>query len=592
MGRSLQDALAKASIVRSTLPSRPVPQQGVSSYVEPVQRQRIDESCAAQTPWTGAPETAQWCSVMTGVMGAQRLIALLNEGIDGGTGNDRRYVEDALESAIESLPKRKADDVRARAGRGPWRGKGVPTWMADAREALECLQGGGHVAWAREQDALDRAASAIAIPAPLDGEDADAYDARLQEWEGDQVVAHLKRISYDRYELVKALRERLHAAAEAAKEKRIAEAAAPILALFRTAATWREAIDRVTAAYDAIRASDYDMSHFITKQVLTAAQESRWPWTMRARLVLGGWARPEAPADTTPITADDASGLTDQYLLAAVEPTRPALVTEARKRWPHKPGEVYVMLTGGGFDGSGLGVVRDGLRQEIASYDTQAPPKTGAYPTEPCAAGWWGSKGYCGPDVWQALQALRTVQRGSVYLGEVYTRYGRHPQKGYGRLSWSVKAGGGHDGFELPVDEAIARRLDAICRVAHAGVKVPPDALWVNAALGATTAGRPKLIASAGAAKRAVLSSVGATAIGRGRHGWEGSTAGASARGSSGASLVLRSLHASSRGGGLVSAVSVLWLVEGEAPLPTADGSGLIFSEAGAVRVAIPVEPE
>ena len=88
-----------------------MPQQGVSSYVEPVQRQRIDESCAAQTPWTGAPETAQWCSVMTGVMGAQRLIALLNEGIDGGTGNDEPawtvmvLAADALPTALVAVTR-------------------------------------------------------------------------------------------------------------------------------------------------------------------------------------------------------------------------------------------------------------------------------------------------------------------------------------------------------------------------------------------------------------------------------------------------------------------------------------------------------
>lgn len=142
------------------------------------------------------------------------------------------------------------------------------------------------------------------------------------------------------------------------------------------------------------------------------------------------------------------------------------------------------------------------------------------------------------------------------------------------------------------MDETIARRLDAVATLRAAGLDVPPAALWLDVDLGSTAAGRPKLV-TARRATRAALVSVGATAMSQGRHGWMGSTAGASAAARGGDSEVLSSMHATSRGGGLSSARSVLWLVEGAAPVQTGDGSGLVFDEVqGCKRIAIAADPD
>lgn len=571
MGRSIQQALAMAKLVQ--------PQA-----VSPPETVPVDPGPGG--PWAGAPETAQWCAVMAEIVGEKRLIEILDRGADM-TGAGRAYAEGAIEAAIERLPKRQADKVRERAGNGPWRGKGVPTWCADAHECLDCLRGGGHAAWRREQDALDRAAAAVQVPKPQDGETADAYDARLCEWEGEQVVAHLRHLGYNRYELVRAHREAEKVRAERAKAERAKAAAAPMLDILRTATDGATAARQIEEMYKALSDSDLAVAHELQPIVKKAAETSRWPWTMRALLNLG-YVRPDMPPASAALSPEDAASLPDSYVLGALDIETAAITAEARKRFPHGPGQVFVLL-GAGEDGRPV-VIRDGITQRV-EYNAAAPPKSGACPAEPAPGGWWGPKGWCGPELFRVVEALRAAKPGAVFIG-VDSKFCRHPQKAYGRFLWEIKAGGGRDSFELPVDETIARRLDAVATLRAAGLDVPPAALWLDVDLGSTAAGRPKLV-TARRATRAALVSVGATAMSQGRHGWMGSTAGASAAARGGDSEVLSSMHATSRGGGLSSARSVLWLVEGAAPVQTGDGSGLVFDEVqGCKRIAIAADPD
>jgi len=571
MGRSIQQALAMAKLVQ--------PQA-----VSPPETVPVDPGPGG--PWAGAPETAQWCAVMGEIIGDRVLIEILDRGADY-TGAGRAYAEGAIEAAIERLPKRQADKVRERAGNGPWRGKGVPTWCAAARECLDCLRAGGHAAWRREQDALDRAAAAVQIPKPQDGESADAYDARLREWEGDQVVAHLRHLGYDRYELVRTHREAAEVRAERAKAERAKAAAAPMLDILRMATDGAAAARQVSEMYKSLSDSDLGLAYEAQPFVKRAAETSRWPWTMRALLSLG-YVRPDMPPASAAVSPEDMASLPDSYVLAASAAEIAAITAEARKRFPHGPGQVFVLL-GAGEDGRPA-AVKDGIAQRV-EYNAAAPPKSGAYPAAPAANGWWGPKGWCGPELFRVVEALRAAKPGAVFIG-VDGKFCRHPQKAYGRFLWEIRAGGGRDSFELPVDETIARRLDAVATLRAAGLDVPAAALWLDVDLGSTAAGRPKLV-TARRAKRAALVSVGATAMSQGRHGWTGSTAGASAAARGGDSKVLSSMHATSRGGGLSSARSVLWLVEGDSPIQAADGSGLIFDEVeGCKRIAIAADPD
>ena len=159
----------------------------------------------------------------------------------------------------------------------------------------------------------------------------------------------------------------------------------------------------------------------------------------------------------------------------------------------------------------------------------------------------------------------------------------------------SVRAGGSHDGFELPVEEALAKRLDTIALVRAASDLLPEDAFWVPAMIGTTQQGRPRLVLdrSPRPSKRSALVALSATMMSQGRHGWSGDARKAEVRNGDGASAVLKTMHVTSRGGGLASSLSVAVLVEGEPPLPTGSGSGLVFAEAGGYRrEAILTDPQ
>lgn len=597
MASSFRDAFSKASIVQANLPQMTAQVAAVQVQSAPM---ALPDAQAPQPinaePWAGNPAVPQWCAVLSEVIPTKTLIAALDHATCEGTGAARAAFEARVEGAIAQLTKRQGDELRARMGRGGWRNKGVPTWCADAREALECLQAGGHLAWAAERRRLAEAAKGVVVPAPQADEDPDAYNTRLQIWEEDQVPAHLEVIGYDRYRLVQAMREAIYAqqeaarkVEEAARDRIVAGLAAPIITALATGKTPTEGIEAAMRLYEQTVATS-PHAYYVACAVFEAAEKSAYPWTMHAKLNLGS-SRPAHPKANTSLTPEDAEGLSANFLLEYISnPDYTGLVAEARRRWPHTKDEVYVIP----YEGSVL-VIRDGVRQPYV-YVTNKPPQAGAYSTVPCARGWWGAKGYAGPAVWQAMQVLKAMAKGHFYLGGgVMDNYSRHPERGYGRLSWGVRAGGSHDGFELPVEEALAKRLDTIALVRAASDLLPEDAFWVPAMIGTTQQGRPRLVLdrSPRPSKRSSLVALSATMMSQGRHGWSGDARKAEVRNGDGASAVLKTMHVTSRGGGLASSLSVAVLVEGEPPLPTGSGSGLVFAEAGGYRrEAILTDPQ
>ena len=231
------------------------------------------------------------------------------------------------------------------------------------------------------------------------------------------------------------------------------------------------------------------------------------------------------------------------------------------------------------------------------------PANSGAYPTEPAMDGWFilGQQRYrdelpearwVPEDLAQLVMSLPTEQDGGTCLlsKEVVSAFSRHETHGYPRLNWTVSAGSNRRWFELPIQRGqnfegpLVERIEALKDLLDAGLEafVPAAAWWVDAFIGTTQRGAPRLAMGPTANVGTLIARTGWQQS-RGRHAPEGSTIEAKKDHPFGA-RVLWSGFASSSGGGVSSSCLIAWIPE-KGTLVLDTGVGLKFEDGVLVEV-------
>lgn len=228
-------------------------------------------------------------------------------------------------------------------------------------------------------------------------------------------------------------------------------------------------------------------------------------------------------------------------------------------------------------------------------YGNEGAPK-GAYThtTQPGPAGWFRLDNYGfkwhDASTWKALETVRAARRGSVFVTpEAVARFSRHPEKGYPRLDWFIRAGGGKASFELPLQQfnnqlgELVERIEAlrVLQQEELGNMIPADAFWVNCRIGQTKAGKPRLD-NGQPDKPAALVTCSGGAMSHGRHGWDGSLVGTR---EGGGAITLWDRTVYSSGGGLANSCIVAWIPQGET-LALDSGKGLFFDGSSVKEIA------
>ncbi len=580
--RSFRDAFLKAGLVQANLPSAKSAESSspAEDSGEPTRTANVEDFPLGILEWAAAGKT---------LLGEKRLVQALDRAIGEGTNRERDAFDRLIESALDKLPVGKAQELRTHLS--PLGGhKGVPTFCGEARQVLEAIQSGALDLWITQQRDEATAADALKWPAIDEGEDFDAYRVRLDAWAADKPVNLLKRIKYDAYDIVRAEREKRERAKErqaaqikaqlAVELKRGLAEAADFGEAFTRFVNWAKAASQTATAHPGLSLGTDEIAQGeVAKSAYPWSFYVRWndlPWEERFSIYF--------PTPNSPPGEQDAKNMNDVCIFNLLLCRRiEAILPEVRRRWPLKTNQVHILNRGeqGGYVISPSG--------EVTRYfsDDALPKKSGVYTTEPNEAGWWNGA-WCGSEVFWALDRLSRAEKGRVLIN-VTGYYGRHPNKNYPRLNWYLKAGGGHDSFDLPIwrpgelDGELVQRFEDIATLATHKVAVPEAAYWMDVKLGTTQAGRPRLEPDrrTDRSKKACLHWTSAQAMSQGRHGWSGSTSGAQATGEA----VIASLRTSSRGGGLSAAGLLLWLEEG-VMVPVGSGEGLAFDGKEVKRVA------
>jgi hypothetical protein len=128
---------------------------------------------------------------------------------------------------------------------------------------------------------------------------------------------------------------------------------------------------------------------------------------------------------------------------------------------------------------------------------------------EPGPAGWAEQQGdrflWCGPAVYAALTRVleRARTPGSLVVSRVFSAYGRHAEKRFPRLYWSVWD---RSSLVVALDDQLGPALDDLALVTeHCPTRVPREAYWLHAEVRPTQAGGMRIAACRGAARAALV---------------------------------------------------------------------------------------
>ena len=262
---------------------------------------------------------------------------------------------------------------------------------------------------------------------------------------------------------------------------------------------------------------------------------------------------------------------------------------EARRRWPSEDGCVVVMLNDNQFVRSDGGVVSGnpefGVPEDLRGKSVSIRPNKDGW-LELYAEMKWATPRWLSGKVFDALVLLTGRSAGSVFLmPDFFNQYSRHPEKGYPRFFFEVKAGSGKASLEIPVwrpssqaEGWLADHLDAMQIVRKAELEIPSSAFWLNVKIGQTKKGSPRLEpVSKDQAQSAALYTMVSSAHSHGRHGWSGDVVGTKKELLAPEVNVLWDRWTSSSGGGVNAQRIVAWIPKGSI-LPLDNGKGIVFN--------------
>lgn len=357
----------------------------------------------------------------------------------------------------------------------------------------------------------------------------------------------------------------------------------------------------LAAAFDAAEtyeAAIAGLPDFVHGDVLAGLlMSSKWAWEWAGR-------HPNSDRPMVVLCAEGAVRLSDVALIGLAErPTPiemavPVITAEVQRRWPCPVGTMMVLVV----NERRHVVSPEGAIVE-SHYDAREAPVGRPLPTTSHPEGWlevppavndgWHRHGgpsnarWIGAEAYAAQQLLAAHKPGVVFLG-VTGAYGRHPELGYPRFLFELRAGSGRRSFDIPIwrpregDGWLVAHFEAISCLTRYQLPVPEGACWLNVKLGQTAKGNPRLEpATPAEAAPAKLVAISGRQMSRGRHAPDGSTVGADAARATGGARVLWDGYVSSHGGGLAASCVVAWIPEGGI-LPLDDGSGVSFEGRGA----------
>lgn len=476
---SLQSALRAAALVPDTAPAPTVDVPVV---------ERDDDSFDEAT--------LRWCSVVERVVGRAALDRAAGRAeADWGTGAGRSAWERPIERAFDALPSAEAAALRDEAGRGPWRGKGCPTFFADLTEVLACLRSGAHLRWAAEQRRLS---AACEVPQPAEDEDPQGYDDRLREWEGAQTAAALRAVGFDRRRAVQAYRDRLEKAERLARERAAAEAERAFLA---------------GGDFAAYKAAVADAPY------RAGASARCWELVLSGALSVEYAAVPPPP-EVLALPVGRLFALwasTSTYSSEACQRVRATLVAVVRTALPSpKEGEIAVFkATLAAVGGRYVHADRGAHECAIAPIDggfvlvegAQIDGDLAVLPATPHPTGWVGIKPatkfdraearWFGPRAYAAIEAGRR-ETGRLDVRAWLPRFGRHPERGFGRFFFAAVAGAASRGScMVSVDDALRARIELMADLPPEDFcPLPAGAFCISATVTRTDAGKGHLRAA------------------------------------------------------------------------------------------------
>lgn len=537
----------------------------------------------------------RWIQAVLELLGRAILVRALYDAMEGSN-KPAMVFESRIEMLIDRLPSARAEVLRQELF-SLYRGKGCPTFCSNARAVMEALQSGAYDTWLAADREQAGVAEALVVPRPEEGEEIEAFGARLRAWASDKPEAILKRVGFNAWEIIRAEESRRTVEAEALAEKKDADersvlASVLVGAVFATVFTaikeWAMA-KKIAGVYP----GNY------SDQILG----SRWGWALYQAFTREKESSISFYSGPTVAPLPEAAALlTDRFLLGCAThvnfPSVEQLGGEIRRRWPLSSDQAALVEVGKDGDGNPIryAVYADGEVKKVVSF----PPTAGTYTTTPDPKGWWNRlQGFeagvwCGPSVYQALKRLERAVKGAVLITPaVMSAYGRHPEKGYPRLLFEVGAGRRRSSFELPVwrpiqgEGALVERLDDIRLLAGHKLSVPEAATWMDIQVGVTQKGNPRIEPSRSgqSVAPAILLYTSEGAMSNGKWGWSGETHSAVKGSEKGGSKILWSTFVSSSGGGVHRTADVLLVVRGGSIAMTS-GQSVTFDGEKVVKVA------
>lgn len=464
-GLGAKESPTKPSPTAATVGEVPEPQ-----YAEPAPASLPDVPVADGLSADPAsyPEWAlRWAAAGVQLLGRPALVRGLYDAQEG-SGRAADAFCRKVERALDGLPQARSQALRAEM-EDLWGGKGVPTFCSRARTVMEAVQSGAIDAWLAEEREQASQAEGLSVPEPDEGEEIEAYRARLEQWAADQPAGILKRIGFDAWARAEAERTRREEARKAAEARKLADAVAAFVA---------------GGSFDDLAAklgSEYEAKHAVAS-------------TTRA------WEMYRVGKSDYPTTPPAADWLLQQSEIAwLIEQAKPSFYGDGGFRGvfrarlidllPAKPGPGQVAVVERprkGVSPEWFALTADKVIG--SSYTGMETPKPGVYATEPHPAGWvrlprLGEGNpvatYFPPAKYAAYATVHAHRGRGVDIRSWMSFYGRHPNKGFGRFRIGVVAGAAHRDYKtVSVDDRTAGYLDALAAYPR-GYEPPAEAFRI-----------------------------------------------------------------------------------------------------------------
>lgn len=525
---SLQQAMIAAGLASSTT-------------VEPSDTHAKVEPCT--------DEVGRLCHYLVAILGSDRAAALVEEQLTAPYGKARRIeaIQSAVSRAEQSLPVKV---VRAASERGSL------SWGRSPNEAMEdvldALTSGAYALWEAQQTAVVTTSWPSAPPAEnLTKKVIEDYVSALYDWEGDYTPAQLRASGYPGYATIRDELTRLMQDQRASREASSAR-----------------------ATYEGYMAHRVELAGMDWGSDLDAeVVESLIGVRVRASLSeicassARGWEEPATWSSLCPPVAPPPQGweaIHEKALLAAI-----TLPSEDRRL----PGAVPELFRRRGASSSQVVLTDRHVVHFSGRPSGNLTGITGVFATAPHPEGWYvaNRNKVAGPEVYEALQRVRSHKQGTLSVEALMVEYGRHETKAFPRFRGSAYRS---TCIIIGIDPALGAYLDDLALVLAYDCEIPTAAYWIDAHVTATAAGG--LYLRAGARERTALVRIRSSEQSYGRFGRKGELVLPSKKNKS----LAVAAQGGSAGGGQ-SAALIFAAVTSDTPLLLDNGSGVALTAEG-----------